>query len=240
MQKLLSFALLLVFSSLSGGLFAGPSPQQGAVEVKMGFYKPEIDKGLAPGVHPYKDLFGSDSLTTFAVQGDYQFWRGFGSLGVFGSLGYGSVAGKGLLADGTKSADTTKMRIMPMSAGLVYRFDYLCIKYKIPVVPILKGGPIYSAWWITDGNGDVSTYTDATGKESRASGGTYGLFGAVGLSLLLDVFEPHSANTFDNEMGVNNSYIFAEYQVIWQNEFDSKDSFDLSDDLIMFGLAFEL
>jgi hypothetical protein len=46
--------------------------------------------------------------------------------------------------------------------------------------------------------------------------------------------------TFDNEMGVNNSYAFIELQAVELNDFGSEESFDLSDLNLMFGLSFEL
>jgi hypothetical protein len=73
-----------------------------------------------------------------------------------------------------------------------------------------------------------------------AQGGIAGLHGALGMRLLLDVFEPRAAKGFDLEMGVNHSYLFAEYQVMSINNFGDKNSIDLSDSVLMFGLAFDL
>ena len=64
--------------------------------------------------------------------------------------------------------------------------------------------------------------------------------GTIGLRLLLDVFEPGAARSFDIEMGVNHSYLFAEVQQLWLNDFGSSKSIDLSDMVLAFGLAFDL
>jgi hypothetical protein len=47
------------------------------------------------------------------------------------------------------------------------------------------------------------------------------------------------AIAFDSESGVNNSYIFVEYQHLEVDDFGSSDSLVLSDDALSFGLAFE-
>jgi hypothetical protein len=234
-----------LFFALAALLYAVPaqaeSPLNGALEVRMGFYQPSFsEKGLT-GTNPYKKIFGDKSMFLFGLEGDFQFWKGFGSLGAFGVMSYGRVSGKGLMADDTKSADTTRFTMLPLGAGLVYRFDVLAKRYQIPLVPVLKGGLVYSFWWVSDGNGDTATWTDPnTDKMRTASGGTAGYMGSLGLHLLLDIFEPHTSVTFDNEMGVNNSYAFIEVQTTQLNDFGSKDSFDLSDTNLMFGLSFEL
>jgi hypothetical protein len=240
--------LLVILAALlvSAPAFAA-SPLNGAVEVRMGFYQPSFEEKGLTGTNPYETIFGDKSMFLFGMEGDFQFWQGFGSLGGFGTLSYGRVSGKGLLADGSKSADATRFTMLPLSAGLVYRFDVLAKRFNVPLVPVFKGGLVYSFWWITDGNGDTATWTDDRGdsdpsndKKRSATGGTYGYTGSVGLHLLLDIFEPHTSVTFDNEMGVNNSYAFVELQAVELSDFGSKHSFDLSDLNVMFGLSFEL
>lgn len=216
------------------------SPRTSALEVRFGFFQPDIDSEFSGDVHPFQDSFGEDSAWTFSTELDYQFFQSFGSLGVFGMAGYGQLSGKGIQEDGERSSDDTAMVFFPFTAGLVYRFDVLAQRWGIPLVLTLKGGLDYWIWKIEDGNEDTSKFVAANGSEKEGMGGTYGLFGAVGLHLLLDFFEPHAAAIFDNDLGVNNSYLFVEWSAHWLNDFGSDSSFDLSDGGLVFGLAFEM
>ncbi len=216
------------------------SPQSTAMEIRFGFYSPGIDGEFKGGATPYEDAFGADSAWMLSAQLDYQFWHGFGSLGVFGMAGYGSVTGKGLLADGERSSDETALVLFPFTGGLVYRFDVLATRFGIPLALALKGGVDYWIWRIDDGNEDTSKFKGADGSSKEALGGTFGLYGAVGIYLLLDFFEPHAAAIFDNDLGVNNSYFFVEWAAHWIDDFGSTKSFDLSDGGLVFGLAFEM
>jgi len=241
-KSLTAVALLtlgMVFA-IASPCTAQESPQHMASEFRFGLYQPSIDGEFPGSSGPYKTSFGDQSLWMFTGELDYQFWRPFGSLGAYGNAGFGWVTGHGIEADGTQSSDKTSMRMLPFDVGLVYRFDVLATRFKIPLVLALKGGLTYALWWITNGSGDASTWTDPSGTSYDAAGGTWGLRGAVALHLLLDIFEPHTAKVFDNELGVNHSYLFVEYGYRWLNDFGSDSSFDLSDDGFTFGLAFEM
>jgi hypothetical protein len=232
-------AALLVLSAPAASL-ADDSPQTLAMELRFGFYTPDIDSEFDKGVTPYDTVFGSDSAWMFGLELDSQLWHGFGSLGAFGLTSYGYLSGHGISQDGTDSSDETTMSFLPLVAGLVYRFDVLAVRYDIPFVLVLKGGLNYTIWWIRDGVEEISEIEDADGSATEGSGGTFGLYGAASLHLLLDFFEPHTAKVFDNDLGVNNSYLFVEYAFQKVDDFGSDSSFDLSDSGLVFGLAFEM
>jgi len=215
------------------------SPRNTAMELRFGFYSPDIDSEFSGDTKPFQDSFGEDSAWMLGAEVDYQFFQAFGSLGAFGLVGYGQITGNGITEDGERSSDETSMIYFPFTAGLVYRFDVLAVRYGVPLVLSLKGGVDYWVWKIENGNEDTSTFKAESG-EKDGMGGTYGLYGAVGLHLLLDFFEPHAAAIFDNDLGVNNSYLFVEWSAHWLNDFDSSSSFDLSDGGLVFGLAFEM
>ena len=131
------------------------------------------------------------------------------------------------------------MNIMPFTIQLVYRFDWLAQKYKVPLVPHLKAGFDYYLWWIENGVGDVANKPTSTGANQYGRGGTWGGHVSVGLAFLLDVMAPKMAQTFDVDVGVNNSYIFFEYVWSWVNDFGTSSSMDLSSGMFVGGLAFE-
>lgn len=238
-MKRILFALLLLTLSPAARAQSG-SDQNYALELRVGMYQPSIDGEFSDGTSPFKDIFGGDTAWMFGGELDYQFFHGFGSLGAFAMLHYGRLSGNGLEASGEQSSDSTKMIMLPVIGGVAYRFDVLASRWSIPLVPVFKVGLNHTFWWIKDGLGDVSSY-QAEGQDAVAGkGGTFGLYASVGLHLLLDVFEPHTTKTFDNELGVNHSYLFVEYNYNWVDDFGSGSSFDLSDDGFYFGLAFEM
>jgi hypothetical protein len=233
-------ALLLLALLVPAPARAEESPQTMAMEFRVGMYAPEVDSEFAGDVHPFRDAFGKDDTFTWGGEYDVQFWHGFGSLGAFGAVSWGRMSGKGLLTDGSQSSDETTMTLLPFVVGAVYRFDVLATRFNVPFVLALKGGLDYTVWTIDDGVGDTSEY-ETTDKETvKGEGGTWGLYGAVSLHLLLDFFEPHAAKVFDNDLGVNNSYLFAEYAWWVVDDFGSSSSFNLSDSGLVFGLAFEM
>jgi hypothetical protein len=239
MKATLSLITLVLISTIGADLALAESPQTSALEVRFGFYQPDIDSEFG-GNGPLSRTFDDDSMFTFGLEFDYQLLRGFGSLGIYTAFNYGYIEGSGLLQDGTASSDTTSFSMLPISVGAVYRFDVLAVRWDIPLVFSFKFGPEYAIWWMRDGLEEISTFTSAEGKEMEAIGGTYGLSGAIGLHILLDIFESHTAKIFDNEMGINNSYLFIEYGLHWLNDFGSDSSLDLSDTGVVFGLAFEM
>ena len=229
----------LVFVAVTPAM-AEDSPQNLALELRIGPYNPQIDDEFSGGTKPFKSTFGDKSALLFGPELDVQIWHGFGSLGLFGAAMYGWVSGKGLDESGAKSSDKTTLSMVPLVGGVVYRFDVLSKRFRIPLVVSLKGGVDYTIWWIRDGVDSIARYKNSSGKSMPGYGGTWGLHWSAGLHLLLDFFEPHTAKVFDNEMGVNNSYLFIEYVGYWVDDFGSKKSFNLSHNGVAFGLAFEL
>ena len=231
---------LLVIAPLSVPSTArAESPQTMSAELRVGSYKPGIDNAF-PSNTPYASVMKDGSLG-YALNLDWRIWHEFGELGAGFGLGRWSHDGVALLGDGSASNDTTTMTVIPLTLSAVYRFDIFAKRYDFPVIPYARVGGVYAIWWMLDGVGNVSSYTNkTTGKSVRALGGTGGLEGSLGLRVLLDVFEPASARSFDIEMGVNHSYVFVEAQKLWLNDFGSSKSINLSDTVIAFGLAFDL
>jgi hypothetical protein len=234
-QRIFSGILVgLLFTIYSPHLF-GESPQNFAFEVKFGPYKPSIDSEFTTGTHPYQDIFGSSSFFFFQLELDWQFWQGVGNLGVGGSVGFGQDLGKALNPEtGDHTGDTTIFNMIPLNLAIIYRFDYLAQKWNIPLVPFVKLGLDYYIWWILNNRGSVA---EAEGRKGR--GGTWGFHVNVGLNILLDFLAPTMAKTFDNEIGVNHTYLFAEFLYANVNNFGSSSSFNLGDITFMGGLALE-
>jgi hypothetical protein len=225
-------AALIVFGSAGPAL--AESPRSAMVEVKFGPFRPDVDKAFSSKT-PWNDIFGGGVNLMSQLEIDYEFFKTVGVLAVGGTVGFSQAKGHGLLQDGTKSADVSKFNIVPLSLSLVYRFDYLAQRFKVPLVPMAKAGIDGYIWWTTNGQGKVSR----SGDGFAGRGSTFGGHATLGLMFLLDSLAPMMAQTFDTELGVNNTYLFAEYTWNWINDFGTGKSILLSSRNFLAGLAVE-
>mgnify|MGYP002629610803 CR=1 FL=1 len=217
------------------------SPRTMSLDIQAGYYTPMIDREFSKttGATPYADMMTTPAMLYGAAL-DWRLLHGIGELAVGFSVGYWSQTGKALRYDSTDSDDEVELLVVPVTLDLIYRFNWLAEKFSFPLVPYVKGGLAYGFWWASDGTGETSTYTDANNKVFTGSGGVAGLHGTIGMRLLLDVFEPKAARGFDIEMGVNHSYLYIEYSRLALTNFGDAKALDLSDDVVILGLAFDL
>ena len=212
------------------------SPQHFAFELRFGPYTPAIDSEFGGKRTPYRDFFGSGSHLMTQIEFDYQIIRHMGSLGVGVGMGYLSATGNNRAeGSGALTADTSHLKLFPFSLSAVYRFDLALERWKFPLVPYGKAGLDYAIWSINNGNGDVPS--DPSGGTGR--GGTWGWHVAVGLSLVLDVFDPVAAHQFDVEMGVNHTHLFVELGHWDISGLGASDKLHLGDTTWLGGLMFE-
>ena len=239
MSRILPILLVLATTAAwSGVADAQPaqdeSPQRFAVELKFGPYYPGVD--TEPGVgDPYERVFGNESPFMFLAEFDWEFWQPRGvilGLGVLG--GYFQDTAKGLDPDtGERAGEETALKVLPGHLDLVLRVDALPRYTKVPLVPFVKAGLSYYIWWITNGSG-LGRVDGATGY-----GGTWGWNFSAGLMLLLDFLEPAAARTFDHEVGVNHSYVYADFFLARIDNFGARNKLTLSAMTWTVGLAIE-
>ncbi len=211
------------------------SPRDMVLELKFGPFRPSLDSEFGGRASPFKDIMGSGSVLMTQVEYDYEFYNRFGVAAVGATFGYARNRGKARLSDGQPSNDPTTFHLIPLSLSAVYRFDYLAERYRVPFVPHLKAGFDYYIWWITNAEGKVARAKDG----AAGQGGTFGGHVTFGMAFHMDFLAPDMAQTFDTDVGVNNTYLFAEYLMAWVNDFGSSRSFDLSSRTFLFGIAFE-
>ncbi len=236
----------------------------------MGSYSPNIDSspGLH-GAHPFSDLFNPQGKTgrppgrlLTSIEFDVQFLHKIGSLGIGTSIGYyrrtthsfeypgggePMVAPSGsfqycMVPNCVRSGDQTALNIIPLEAMLVYRFDYLMLRYRVPFVPYMKLGLAYYIWIIENGGGagSFSTWISPDGKsKDRGYGGTFGWVLNPGLAFQLDVLDPTAARVMDAELGINHAYLFAELHYADISGFGAANKMVLSDTTWNVGLSFE-
>ncbi len=237
----LALLALVAVVQLPAWTASASSPRTASIDARMGLYEPQIDSEFSgtTGATPYNDLM-ADSAWAKSFNIDWRILHGFGELGAGMGFSWWTQDGTSKSIDGSATDDKNQLMVVPVTLDLVYRFDVLAKKWNFPLIPYARGGVVYAFWWSFDGTDNVSVYKDAAGKSHRGEGGVAGLHWTAGLRLLLDVFEPQAAKSFDIELGVNHSYLFAEFQRMSINNFGDPKAFDLSDDIVWFGLAFDI
>jgi len=210
------------------------SPRNVMVELKFGPFRPDVDREFSTKT-PWADAFGQTQFLMTQLELDWEVFTKVGVVALGGTIGYSRAKGHSRLPTGEKSEDATSFHVMPMSLSLIYRFDWAAHRYNIPLVPVAKGGIDGWFWWATNGVGQVSRSKDG----AAGRGATFGGHASVGLMFLLDVLAQGMAKTFDNELGVNNTYLFAEYGWYWMDDFGASKSINLSYRNFLAGIAFE-
>ncbi len=230
------------------------SPQRFAFELKFGPYVPGVDRRYdGPGLGPYAQIYGETNsrgeatgapkpgLIT-AVHFEWQFAKAAGPFGLGTSIGIFQDKANALIAmpepDDTSvrsKADTVRFTVIPTSLVLLYRFELLADRFKVPLVPYVKGGLAYGFWLSRDGTKSVSR--NSTGEKGR--GGSLGWTAVLGMMLRLDFIDMNTARDLDRTTGINHTYLFGEYQFMRLNGFGRNRGLDVGADTFFVGLAME-
>ena len=228
------------------------SPQRFALEIKLGPYLPQVDRLYdGPGLGPYATIFGRTNAmgeTTrpprkglMPVLGfEWQFWYLGGPIGIGTQIGFFRDSARAILAQPEpgenirSGADRVSFMVIPVSMLLVYRFELLADRWKVPLVPYAKGGAAYGFWQTRNSNG--------LSRDSRGNAGRGGVWGwqlNAGMMLRLDFIEPGTAKKLDNLTGINHTYIFAEYQLMRLANFGHPNAIAVGDGTWFAGFAIE-
>lgn len=220
---------------------AEESPRNFYLELKIGAIAPEMDRraGSVGTAAPYATIFGDASRTVGGFELEYQILKDVGSFGVSGAMMFWQAVGRGrFAATGEVASETSVLNVMPFQVNAVYRFDIPMRRHGVPLVPYVKAGFDWYLWWVLDGSGSVSTFTDRQGSKRRGLGGTFGIHAALGLQFQLDVIDRRMQKSFDEEVGINHSYLFAEVVFSRVDDFN-QSSFNFSSIYFLAGLALE-
>jgi hypothetical protein len=217
------------------------SPQHFAVELRFSPFTPDIDKDPSLGGQmPYAEVFGSPEHLLFGIEFDWQAAR-IPHVGTFGpGLGVSYVtmsrpAQFQMSHNGsTTSGEDTSLQILPFYAIGVLRADAIWRELHVPLVPYAKLG-LGVAFWRVSNTVGTSRFQGVSGL-----GHTFGTYFGLGLGLNLNVFDPYAARDFDESVGVNNTYLYAEWTRsdltgLWSQQ----DPLRVGGNYWTFGLAFE-
>ncbi|MGD0529762.1 MAG: MXAN_2562 family outer membrane beta-barrel protein [Polyangiaceae bacterium] len=188
--------------------------QHFAFELRFAPFTPEVDSDPAlHGATPFATTLGNFPRLMFQGEFDWQALRipHLGTLGPGIGVGYTKMSGdaqflsphgpNGIL----NSGESTSLTIFPFYAVAVLRADVVKREGHIPLVPYAKLGFGYSIWRASNSVG-TSVYAGRVGV-----GGSMGTELGLGLAFNLNVFDEYAAKNFDEGVGVNNTYAFAEY-----------------------------
>lgn len=220
------------------------SPQNFAIELRFSPFTPNVDS--EPSLHgatPFSDRFGTNPRLLFGAELDWQAARipHVGSLGPGIGAGYSSFSRPAPFAPprtGT-SGETTSFEVFPFYVVAVLRVDGLWRDLGVPFVPYAKIGIAYSLWRTSNTLG-TSSYTDpSSGQSILGEGHTFGTELAFGLGFNLNSLDPYAARNLDDAMGVNGTYLFAEWTRSDLNGLFQQSALPVGGTYWTFGLAFE-
>jgi hypothetical protein len=217
------------------------SPQHFAFEFRVSAYTPDIDSDPAlNGTKPFANAFGTAVRPLFAAELDWQAARipHVGTIGPGLGVGYASMSRPAQFAtlhnNTFQSGETTSLEVFPFYAVGVLRADVLWRELHVPLVPYAKLGFGLALWRASN------TLGTSHSQGVSGLGQTVGTEFALGIGLNLNVFDEYAARNFDESMGVNNTYAFADWTRsdltgLWAQQ----DPLRVGGTYWTFGLAFE-
>ncbi len=227
-----------------GGHRGFESPQNFAFELRFSPFTPDVDKD--PSLHgatPFNDRFGSNPRLLFGAELDWQAARipHVGTLGPGIGAGYSTMTRPAAFAPPRTgiSGEDTSFEVFPFYVVGVLRADALWRELGIPFVPYAKIGIGYSLWRASNTLG-TSAYTSPTsGQRVLGEGHTFGTELAFGLGFNLNALDPYAARNFDDAMGVNGTYLFAEWTRSDLNGLFQQNALSVGGTYWTFGITFE-
>lgn len=170
-----------------------------AVSIRVGASTPPTITG--PGGVSFGDIYGTGSLVGVLGEFEWQPFRGF--LGAFGvQLGSGFVTsrGNGRFADRGLAQEIYDLYVIPVSAFLVYRFEYMRRQWFVPYVN--GGGILYGLYE----------------KRDDAKPGVFASSPAVGfgggIHLSISRWDQAGAFTLQKEYGVSDLWLTGEIRIV--------------------------
>jgi hypothetical protein len=231
------------------------SDQHLTVEARFAPWQPDIDSEFGGRATPFYDYFGYTEGDTRRVRDrllggvevDWQALRlgSVMSLGLGVGVSYSAFgASAPITSTGQDSGQESSVHFLPMYGVLVARVDVLARRTVVPLVLYAKGGVAVTHWWMMLGDDFArrsagSPVAPDNGRDlgRSARGFSYGWQLAAGAMLRLDFLEPRAQRSWDLEMGVNHSYLFAEYMVVtdW-----NRPQLHVASNTWVFGIAFDI
>lgn len=213
------------------------SPQNAAVEIRVGPYYPKVDSEFNGAASPFATTFGDSTHWAVGIESDWQALRlwNYASLGVGTSISYTAINGATFDESGVPvEGVTSTLRIIPMNVLAVGRFDYLIKETEVPLAFYAKAGFAWAFW-----NSSNSVRESVSNDGVTGSGISTGPQFALGGMLLLDPIGQKEANMVDTSWGINNTYVFFEWMTSQLGEY-SDTELRVGTDSWLIGVTMEL
>jgi hypothetical protein len=173
----------------------------------------------ADGQSDFKSMYTSSDVPILMFDYEWQPFSKYGKLGVQAGAGVATATGQGhFLKNGTEAPEKYTFLIAPLNLGLIYRLEYFKRQW---IAPYVAGGGTYIA---------VAEMRD-DGKKNFT--GTPAVYAAGGMMFNITAIDKNMAFNLDNEYGVGNLWLVAEYRL--QTSF-SKD-LDFTGSIMSLGIS---
>ncbi len=237
------------------------------IGIKLGPYTPDVDDGVPGGGDgPYERVFGGPSLMTM-IEVDRYLYFPAGQFGITASLGFTTkgatafqsgacpdgqmcVPDGGAVEDGSGDpvrapGNTIAFRLIPMFAGVVYRYTDLDDRWRVPIVPYARAGLSYYLWWSTAPDGSFAEVPDSDCPDlngcdgDRALGASIGWQASLGIAIRAERLDPQAARNMRNDIGIAHTGIYAEVLFADVDHFGSDSRLSVGDLTWFGGINFE-
>lgn len=218
------------------------SPQNFALELRFGLYRPDIDSDPKLGGHtPYADSFGENRRVMLGLELDWQALRipHVGSLGPGFGVATTTATRPAYTQSGQSSSEDMSFTVQPFSGLAVFRADVLERDVGVPLVPYAKAGLVYALWRASTSAG-TSEFTRSDGSTAKGKGASWGYSLAAGLAFDLGAIDERASRGLDQAVGINHTYVFGEWTLTTINGMFGQDqAMHVGDSTWNAGLAFE-
>lgn len=193
------------------------SPQNFALELRFSPYYPAVDDEPGLTGTPFKNRFGDSPRVYIGVEFDWQTFRipYLGTIGPGLGVGRVSMGRDSVTVTGRPSGDEYSLDIYPMYLAAVLRADVLWRSLDFPLVPYGKVGVGMGLWSASNSGGTSKAQLPGDAKPVAGEGMTLGTHVALGAMLALDIIDRGASRNADNAIGINGTYLYAEYY--WLN-----------------------
>lgn len=151
----------------------------------------------------YESMYGKKNLNGLLFDYEWQPFRGFGSLGLKFETGFSMASAKGFLGappSSTRSEEEYTLIMVPLSAMVVYRFEYARRQWFVPYV--FGGASYYGLVEIRDDN------------DPAKFGGAPAALAGGGLMISLTAWNTQSAFALSEEYGIADMWFSIEGRAV--------------------------
>ena len=218
------------------------SAQNFALEIRLSPYYPAVDD--EPGLQgtPFKDRFGDSPRLSLGLEFDWQTFRipHVGTLGPGVGVHLVGMSRPAVTRDTQRpSGDEYGLDIYPMYLAGVLRADVLWRDLGLPVVPYGKLGLGMGLWRASNSGGTSKSALPSETAPVSGKGVTFGTHMALGVAFALDAIDGGASRNMDNYLGINNTYLYAEYYMLNLNGLGQDKALHVGTTSWAAGLAFE-